>query len=331
MFVRFGLRLPVCALFALGACGLAAPANDDMGTDWLVGQYFGDRQTVVLPDLNASISVSVGIYEPEAPSAPRGPIDFRAGHGVGDAPGQYYPFLHSVTDGGEYAVPYPAGDAAAIVDGEASKVGELTSIVRGAANFLRLNAVRLDVIGRLADLARARKWTVVFSTARCVVVSIRGRQPDQRVTSVFVGGDGPVWDLNDTSVERCALAGVLQAFGMDVPNVMVRADTLYPHRSASNSCPLAVARASLIQQGRDWRNGLRCKSRARAAWPFEVLRRAVATGKLKAGPISRVDFAATLADTASSMGGERRRKIASREEEMLRLAAGDEISNPRSN
>jgi len=29
---------------------------------------------------------------------------------------------------------------------------------------------------------------------------------------------------------------------------------------------------------RDWRSGLRYKSRARAAWPFEVLRRAAARG-----------------------------------------------------
>ena len=82
---------------------------------------------------------------------------------------------------------------------------------------------------------------------------------------------------------------------------------------------------------RDWRSGLRYKSRARAAWPFEVLRRAAATGKLKAGPISRVDFAAIMTDTARSMGEEQRRKIASREEETLALAAGAEISNPRSN
>ena len=88
MFFRFPLRLPTCALIAFGACGLAAPASDGMSTDWLVGQYFGDRQTAVLPDLNTPISVSVGIYEPEKQNAPGGPIDFRAGHGVGDAPGE---------------------------------------------------------------------------------------------------------------------------------------------------------------------------------------------------------------------------------------------------
>lgn len=328
MSVRIMLRLPIYALLALGVCGSASPADDGMGTEWLIDQYFGSRQMTVLPDLKAPVSVMVGVLEPGTPRPPGSPIDYRAGRGLGDVPGKYYPFLHSVADGGAYAVRYPTGDATAIMDNETGEVKTFITFARGPINSLHMKAVRSDMVPRLIGPARARKWNVAYSSPRCLVMTMRGVQPDQYFTSVFLGDEGPVWDLNDKGIERCALAGVLQAFGMDVPNTLARADTLYPHKVGLNSCPLAVASADAIED-RDWRAGLRCKSRARAAWPFYVLRHAAETGRLKAGPVSRADFAAAMAAAAKDLGEDQRRKILRKEDASLQMADQVEIPNPK--
>lgn len=324
---RAPLGAPAYALLALCACGSAAPA-DESGTGWLVDQYFDGRQTVDLPDLQQPISVAVGLIEPGRPAPEGSPVDYTDGAGIGDAMGKYYPFLHSASDAGTYAVRVPAGDMEGIVRDANRRVRRIADFVKGAGNFLHVIAVGLDGTRGLADAARAGNWRVVYSTPGCVVAARSGAQPNQRFTTAFVGDKGPVWDLNDKATERCALAGVLQAFGIAPARTMSRADSLYPHQPAPHSCPLAAARGAALDRNSDWRNPLRCKSRARAAWPFEVLRRAAATGRLKAGPVSRTDFTAALAAAAQEIGEDRRNKVLRRENAMLETAGKADIPAP---
>jgi hypothetical protein len=199
--------------------------------------------------------------------------------------------------------------------------------VQGPANILRLSAVPAPMIARLAGTARARAWNIAYATRDCVVATRQGARPDQLYTSVFLGGDKPVWDLNDKAIERCALAGLLQAFGIAPAGIMARADILYPHAVAPNPCLLAISTAAVPVPRGEWSDGLRCKSRARAAWPFAVLRRAAATGALKPGPIDRAAFTAALARAAQELGPNQA-DILKKEDALLRLADQRDIPNP---
>jgi hypothetical protein len=320
-------RLCTYALLALGACASSSPPAGATEIDWLTDQYFGGRTSIVISDLEVPISFVVRVWKPGTPRAPGSPPDYRGGNGIGDAVREYYPFLNLNNGGAEYATSYPPGRPDAILQEETDRVRLRLRTLRGPINHLTFNALRSNDIGRLRASASSRQWDVVFATPECLVMAMRVA-PDRVFTSVFVGGDGRVWDLNDAATERCALAGGLQAVGIDLGYAMSHVDALYPHRNAPNPCPLAWTPPGAIAPYRDFRDGVRCVSRTRAAWPFAVLRHAAETGKLKTGKISRSSFALILSNASRELGEARRKEIIEKEQSRLQMAGQREIQGP---
>ncbi|PTD27280.1 hypothetical protein CV103_01860 [Sphingomonas fennica] len=144
------------------------------------------------------------------------------------------------------------------------------------------------------------------------------KEDEPRFANAFVGSSTGRWGLRDPEQERCVLASILEVMGMDVGYVMPRAYYYYPRGMSpawTDECLFAMVQPGLTKADRSKvEPNSQCRTRARAAWPYDLLWTAFGIGRLKPGPVTRDEFVRVLSQMAQDMRPQYKRDLERREE-----------------
>lgn len=298
--------------------------------EWLADQYFGDRTSIMLPDLVNRFSVGPGfLVEIWTASVPDGGAQYDNSVSNGEAIREYFPFVQTNGSSSRAAFHLAPIEASTLVEKKIADHEEVADLLREKRlsfipNRLTISAVDVDALPEIRQAILKADRGAAYSNASCIVMRLARKAGDPRFINVFVGSANGRWGLHSPEQERCVLAGILEVMGMDTGWVMSRADHFYPQRispASTSECLFAVTYHDAAAAERSKVNpSPSCVTRARAAWPYRLLWIAFQSGALKEGSMTRDQFVKALNATAELVGSDRHSEIDRKEDLAIRNA-----------